>query len=159
MGLRWMWIATSVVLLCVAGCGGDSKAATRLSRTTNLPPDLPSPVQFEPTRNFSAEYEDFQRLVQQHVDTAAVHEALGVVATRAHEYTTVGGTPMRCWEYRPQGPRADAPFFEAFAEGYPGQSFCVFFEKSWFGWKAVDCGFHESGMFGQIATVASASGS
>ena len=43
MRLRWMWIGTGVALLCTAGCGGESKAATRLSRTTNLPP-----VIFEP---------------------------------------------------------------------------------------------------------------
>jgi hypothetical protein len=149
-----MWIWTGLAVLCVTGCGGESKAATRLSRKTNLPPDLPAPVQFEPTRNFSAEYEEFQALVADHIDPEAVRETLGRVANAQYEYTTMGGTPMRCWEYKPQGPRADAPFFEAFAEGYPGQSFCVFFEKSWFGWKTVDCGFHQSDVFRQVAAVA-----
>jgi hypothetical protein len=51
-----------------------------------------------------------------------------------------------------EGPKPDAPFYEAFAAGYPGQSFFVFFKKSWFQWHAVDCGFHETGVFGQTAS-------
>ena len=154
MAPRWSsCVGMGLALLLLAACGGESKAATRLSRKTNLPPDLPEPVQFEPTRNFSAEYEDFQRLVSEHVDTDAVHAALGIVANAQYDYTTMGGTAMRCWEFKPQGPRADAPFFEAFADGYPGQSFCVFFEKGWFGWKAVDCGFHQSDVFRQVASA------
>lgn len=152
--MRSEWMCAGLLLLA-AGCGGSASAATqRLSRTSHLPVDLPEPTQFDESRNFVAEYEDFQRLVSdQHVDTDEVGKALGVPPSDQFAYKTMDGAEMRGFEYKLQGPRKDAPFFEAFGGGYPNQSFFVFFEKSWFGWKAVDCGFHVSGVLGPLAAA------
>jgi len=153
MGSRWL--LTAGLLALAAGCGGEAgSAGARLSQHRAVPGDLPEPVQFEAGRNFVAEYEELAGLVnQQHVDPAAIRGALGVEPTRTFSYKTVDGSELFGWEFEPKGPDKGAPFFEAFAQGYPGQSFFVFFEKSWFSWHAVDCGFHERGAFGQTASL------
>jgi hypothetical protein len=140
-----------LLLALAIGCTGDSggSSSARLSRRTSAPTDLPTPLQFEAGRNFVTEYEDFQAMVnEQHAAPEAIREALGVTATRQFTYKSASGSDVFGWEFEFQGPHTDAPFFEAFAAGYPGKSFFVFFEKSWFSWRAMDCGFHETGVFG-----------
>jgi len=149
--MRVGWMCAGLLLALAAGCGGGTSAKTRLSRTSHLPSDLHEPLQFDPSRNFVAEYEDFQSLVGEHADPDQLGAALGVPPTEQFVYKTMDGVEMRGWEFKLAGPRADAPFFEAFADGYPGQSFFVFFEKTWFSWRAVDCGFHASGVLGPLA--------
>ena len=156
--MRSEWLCAGLcasLLVLSAGCGGGDASATtkRLSHTSHLPVDLPEPTQFDPSRNFVAEYEDFERLVGDRADPDRVGAALGVPPSEQSEYKTMDGVEMRSFEYKLQGPRKDAPFFEAFAAGYPNQSFYVFFEKGWFGWKAIDCGFHVSGVLGPLAAA------
>jgi len=150
--MRSEWMCAGLLLLLATGCGEASASTKRLSHTSHLPVDLPEPLQFDESRNFVAEYEEFQHLVgAQHGDPDEVRKALGVPPSDEFSYKTMDGAEMRGFEYKLQGPRADAPFFEAFAGGYPNQSFYVFFEKTWWSWRAVDCGFHVSGVLGPLA--------
>lgn len=130
----------------------NSSTAATPSGAVQTPSGPPVPLQFEPGRNFNVELDDFQHLVwSEHPDPGAVRRLLKVEPTRQVNYTSVTGTTMCGWEFQFQGPKPDAPFFEAFAASYPKQSFYVFFEKTWFRWRAVDCGFHESDMLGESA--------
>ena len=149
-------IFPALLLALAGGCGDESPGPSiaELSHATLVPSDLPEPLQFDPARNFVAEYEQFLRMVnKQHADPATIREALAVAPSAQFDYTTVDGKELRGWEFKVLGPRPEAPFFEAFAAGYPGQSFYVFFEKSWFSWRALECGFHVPGVFEARASL------
>jgi hypothetical protein len=148
-------LVLTIVPLLLAACGGVAGAddeeqpliVPASEEQAAGPGKAEQPGELDAGRDFLAEQEGFHSLIASgDAGPEEVLEALGLPPDFRFRYTTVDGTSMTGMEFRVRGPRSGAPFYEAFASDHPGHSYYVFFERHWFRWRAVDCGFHEAGL-------------